>query len=438
MSKIAPPCSAASKVSALVAVGSLLALMMLAAQWRLPALPVKIPLAVLTLIVCGFALLLLRLARHEATLAAMLRQEISRRDAAETALRQARNMAAVGRLTRGLAHDFNNHLTAVSSNIELLARHLPSDAGSLPRLADAAIQGVRRAALLSHHLLSLSRKDSVEPEPLDLSRVIGGMLTLLQRTLGETIVIETVLAEGLWPAWADAHQMEWALLDLLLNARDALPAAGGTVRIETANVSGDTPAGPGDRVLLAVSCDAGAPDAGAATAVAGATVRISHLPGQRIATQLYLPRYCASPASRAAKSIVAGESGTILFVEDDDQVRLATANALRELGYEVLEAPDAMEGFRLVADRGGIDLLFTDIGLPGGVDGKALAHAARNMMPELKVLFTTGYSRGAGAAEEANGALFLAKPFGLDELAAKVREALPIGTPAAALALGQS
>jgi signal transduction histidine kinase/ActR/RegA family two-component response regulator len=410
----------------------------------------------------------LRARRESATLHA-LQDEIRRREQAEDALRQAQKMEAVGRLTGGIAHDFNNHLTVISSNIELLKRRLPAGTAGLARLADAAMHGVHRAATLTQRLLAFSRQQALDPEPLDASQLVSGMLDLLRRTLGEGIVVETVSAGASWLTRIDANQLESALLNLAVNARDAMPR-GGRLIIETANVALDesyiakhVELTPGQYVMIAVrdtgtgmSADVQArafepffttKPFGQGTGLglsmvygfvkqSGGHVRIDSQPGQGTTISLYLPRYVQQP-SPSAVTVSAparrafGEAETVLVVEDDDTVRHAAVEALREMGYEVLEAPDAMEAFRLIADRGGIDLLFTDVGLPGGVNGRALADAAHNINPALKVLFTTGYTKDATLK---SGALhgdvhFLAKPFSLQQLEAKVREVLDAPAP---------
>ncbi|MDR3537188.1 MAG: ATP-binding protein [Acetobacteraceae bacterium] len=419
-----------------------------------------------------------RRARHqEATLAA-LEAEVQRRELAEDALRQAQKMEAVGRLTGGIAHDFNNHLTVISSNIELLKRRLTPDNPTLIRLADAAMQGVQRAATLTHRLLAFSRQQPLDPEPLDAGRLVTGMSDLLQRTLGEGVTVETVLAAGLWQTRVDANQLENALLNLAVNARDAMPT-GGKLTIETANIHLDdayadahVEVEAGHYVTVAISDTGGGmtPEViarafdpffttkplGQGTGLglsmvygfvkqSGGHVKIYSELGRGSTVKLYLPRYVRQeerqPAAARMPRRAAHETGeTILVVEDDAAVRRASVEALREMGYVVLEAPDAMEAFRLILDRGGIDLLFTDVGLPGGVNGRALADAARNAAIGLKVLFTTGYTRNAilhnGTLD--GGVHFLAKPFSLEQLASKIREALDTSTAEDAKPIGSA
>ena len=283
-------------------------------------------------------------------------------------------------------------------------------------------------------------------------------------TLGESVTVETGPARGLWLTRVDANQLENALLNLAVNARDAMPK-GGRLIIETANVHLDTAyaaahaeVSAGDYVMLAVT-DTGTgmtPEVvskafepffttkplGRGTGLglsmvygfvkqSGGHLKIESEPGNGTTVRISLPRFireeARAPVAHATPGRGARASGeTILVVEDDESVRRSSVEALREMGYEVLEAADAMEGVRLIVDRGGIDLLFTDVGLPGGVNGRALADAARSARPGMRVLFTTGYTRAAIAESGAleRGVHFIAKPFSLAALAAKIREVL--------------
>ncbi len=418
-----------------------------------------------TLGLLALSLLAMRQARRQSDTLATLQAEVRRRETAEEALRQSQKMEAVGRLTGGIAHDFNNHLTVISSNIELLQRRLPPGSGSLVRLTDAAMTGVQRAATLTHRLLAFSRQQPLEPEPLDVGRLVSNVCDLLRRTLGETIRIETVLPGGLWLTRVDANQLESALLNLAVNARDAMEE-GGTLTIQTANALLDdayaashAEVTAGQYVMLAVT-DTGTgmtPEVvskafepffttkplGRGTGLglsmvygfvtqSGGHLAIDSNPGHGTTVKIYLPRFIRKETRHAAAMVtVTGTQATargetILVVEDDEGVRRSSVESLREIGYEVLEAGDAMEGVRLIVDRGGIDLLFTDVGLPGGVNGRALADAARSARPGLRVLFTTGYTRHAilqnGTLDP--GVHFIAKPFNLAALAAKIREVL--------------
>jgi signal transduction histidine kinase/ActR/RegA family two-component response regulator len=414
----------------------------------------------------------MRQAQQQSDTLTRLQAEVQRREFAEEALRQSQKMEAVGRLTGGIAHDFNNHLTVISSNIELLQRRLPPGTASLVRLTEAAMTGVQRAATLTHRLLAFSRQQPLDPEPLDVGRLVANISDLLRRTLGESIAIETVLAGGLWLTRVDANQLENVLLNLAVNARDAMPD-GGRLTIETANAHLDdayaashSEVVAGQYVLLAVT-DTGTgmtPEVmgkvfepffttkplGQGTGLglsmvygfvkqSGGHVAIYSEPDEGTTLKVYLPRFIRDETRQSSDVLSAtaaqprGSGETILVVEDDEGVRRASVEALRDMGYEVMEAADAMEGVRLVVDQGGIDLLFTDVGLPGGVNGRALADAARNARPGMRVLFTTGYTRNAilhnGVLDP--GVHFIAKPFNLTALAAKIREVLAAPPPAA-------
>ncbi|HEY1934151.1 MAG TPA: ATP-binding protein [Acetobacteraceae bacterium] len=421
-----------------------------------------------TIALVALSMLLARRSQQARSTDAALQEQRRQRATAEEALRQAQKLEDVGRLTGGIAHDFNNHLTVISSNIELLKRRMPPEARPLLPLMDAAMQGVQRAAGLTHRLLAFARQQPAEPEPLDMARLVNGMADLLHTALGETVTVEIGTANGLWQARVDANQMESAILHLAVNARDAM-AVGGRLTIDVANVQLDATAAAGhgdvaagDYVMVSVA-DTGAgmsPDVaaracepffttkppgkgiGLGLTTVNALLRqsdghmtIASEKGHGTTVTLYLPRHLSesdtsivrAPKAAAAASGVAGE--TVLVVEDDDAVRRSSAQALHEIGYQVLEAPDAMEAIRLIADRGGIDLLFTDVGLPGGVDGRALADAARTACPAIRILFTTGYARYAPRDACSGGSFgyFLAKPFTLEELGVKVREVLDAG-----------
>jgi CheY-like chemotaxis protein len=368
------------------------------------------------------------------------------RTAMEQVLLRSQTMATLGRMTVGVAHDFNNHLTVISSNMELAARHLAAEQERLVRHLDAAMQGVRRAAILTGRLLSFSRQTSAEPETVDLDRLVGGLAELLRRTLGEQIRLEVRLSGSPWFVWADVNQMENVLLSLVVNARDQVPD-GGVLSIEVSNVQLDEvfatahPAVlPGDYVQVAIK---GVPDrteaeqwesvdnelssadlfmARAFVQEAGGCLLRSGPARGGLSLRLFLPRNVPASLAGARAPRARGGRTTILVVEDEAAIRSVCVETLRGLGYHVLEAPDAMEAFRLIADHGGIDLLFTDLGLPGGVSGRALADAARNVDPGMRVLFTTGHER-VDLPDRAAAAL-LRKPFKSAQLAKKVRDVL--------------
>jgi len=392
----------------------------------------------------------------------MLR-DISAQRRAEEALRQAQKMEAVGQLTGGVAHDFNNLLTVITGNLETLQRRLAADS-KLHRQIDAALRGTERAATLTHRLLAFSRRQTLDPKPVEPNRLVVGMSDLLRRTLGEAISVETVVGAGAWRIRCDPNQLESAILNLAVNARDAMPS-GGKLTIETANVyvddayaaaQGDMTAG--QYVVISVT-DTGT---GMTREVAekafepffttkaighgtglglsqvygfakqsGGHIKIYSEPGAGTSIKLYLPRF-ADPATADEAIVeiavvpVGTRQETILVVEDDEDVRQHTVELLRELGYDVIEAPDGPSALYLI-DRGSdIQLLFTDVALPGGMNGRELAEAARRQAPELKVLFTTGYARNAVMR---HGALdpdveLIVKPFTYASLATKIRDVL--------------
>ncbi len=406
----------------------------------------------------------LALARWRET-ATGLRQEIVRRQSVEETLRQAQKMEAIGQLTGGIAHDFNNLLTIIMGNIERLQRRLPPDDEATHRLAAAALGGANRAATLTQRLLAFSRRQPLEPTSLDVNRLIAEMSELLHRTLGERITIEIVLAAGAWRAFADAHQLENAVLNLVLNARDAMPK-GGNLTIEIANVHLDDDYAaqnaeiePGQYVMLAVT-DTGS---GMSEEVAAKVfepffttkevgrgsglglsmvygfarqskgqVKIYSELGHGTTVRLYLPRAPAEAGRMETGAMPAAaataETGgvTILVVEDDDAVRRHAFEVLGELGYRVLEAGEAETALRLIDDERTIALLFTDIGLPGELNGRNLADEAKRRRPGLKVLFTSGYTRNAiihnGVLDP--GVDLIVKPFTVDALAAKIARVL--------------
>jgi len=398
-----------------------------------------------------------------------LEAENEARKQAEELYRQAQKMEAVGHLTGGVAHDFNNLLTVMLGGLETIGRQIaalqPSPAVSrIARAKDMALEGVHRAAALTSRLLAFSRQQPLTPETLDANKLVAGICDLLRRTLGEAVSLETVLAGGLWRTDADSNQLENAILNLALNARDAMPD-GGKVTIETANcyLSGTYVAGlsepveEGQYVMIAIA-DTGSgmdqatlerafdpffttKEAGKGTGLglsqvygfvrqSAGHVKIYSELDQGTTVKIYLRRSAADEARRdkeAPARDTARAIGTekILVVEDDDALRAYSVESLRELGYEVAEARHGMAALDLL-DRGEVDLLFTDVVMPGGMNGRQLAEEAMRRRPGLKVLFTTGYTRNAivhqGRLDA--GVQLIGKPFSFGELGAKVRELL--------------
>jgi CheY-like chemotaxis protein len=373
-------------------------------------------------------------------------------------------MEGIGQLTGGVAHDFNNLLTVIIGNLEALNRHIRDDGIDVDRLqrsVDNAMRGARRAASLTQRLLAFSRQQPLEPKSIDVGRLVTAMSDLLRRSLGEQISVETVLAGGLWRALADPNQLEVAILNLAVNARDAMPN-GGKLTIETANVhlddryaSAQIEVLPGQYVMVAVTDNgAGMPpdvkakafdpffttkDVGHGTGLglsqvygfvkqSRGHVKIYSEVGEGTTVKIYLPRYAAK-ADDAEEEMVAAlvrgkENETVLVVEDDDDVRSYSTDSLRDLGYSVIEAPNGRAALQLLESHHEIAVLFTDVGLPGGMNGRQLADEARKRRPDLKVLFTTGYARNAivhdGRLDP--GVELLTKPFSQAALGEKLRD----------------
>ncbi|HKJ00344.1 MAG TPA: PAS domain S-box protein [bacterium] len=380
----------------------------------------------------------------------------------EEQLRQALKMEAVGQLTGGVAHDFNNLLTVIMGNLELLRRRVGSEP-LLGELLNSATSAAERGATLTQRLLAFSRKQALKPEPVDLNRLITGMTELLRRTLGETIEVETVLAGGLWQALVDPNQLENALLNLAINARDAMPV-GGKLTIETANARlDDTYAAlheevrPGQYVMMAVS-DTGegmepevlerafepfftTKEVGRGSGLGlsmiygfvkqtGGHVKIYSEPGQGTTVKLYLPRQMAPLSGRyrsvAPRANPLGLGEKVLVVEDDDAVRELAEAILTNLAYVPIVAPDGPTALALLEQHPDTRLLFTDVVLTGSMSGVQLAHEAQRRRPGLKVLYTSGYTENAiihhGRLDE--GVELLEKPYRIETLAHKVRTVL--------------
>ena len=397
---------------------------------------------------------------------AKITRDLTEKRAADERSRQAQKMEGIGQITGGVAHDFNNLLTIIIGNAETITRALASetvDVHRMRRLAGNVMQGARRAETLTQRLLAFSRQQPLDPKPIDLGRLVTGMSDLLRRTLGEHVTVETVLGGGVWRALADPNQLELAILNLAVNARDAM-LNGGKLTIETTNVhlddryaAGQIEVIPGQYVMLAVT-DTGAgmsadvkakafdpffttKDVGHGTGLglsqvygfvkqSRGHVKIYSELGLGTTIKIYLPRVLAEAAEAETtedNAIASGASGeTILVVEDDDDVRNYGCETLRELGYRVLEAGHGRAALEMLGKHPEIRLLFTDIGLPGGMNGRQLSDEARQRKPNLRVLFTTAYARNAivhdGRLDP--GVTLLPKPYTQSALATKVRDIL--------------
>ena len=384
----------------------------------------------------------------------------------EEQLRQSQKMEAVGQLTGGLAHDFNNLLQSISGSLELLRlRTAEGRTGELERYIESAIGSANRAAALTHRLLAFSRRQTLDPKPTDVNRLIGGMAALFQRTVGPQIQVETSVADAVWPILCDANQLENVLLNLVINARDAMPG-GGHLLIETANTalldrrgapkerpSRQVP--PGEYVVLSV-VDSGtgmSPEVmarafdpffttkpqGEGTGLglsmtygfvlqSGGHVRLRSEVGQGTTVAIYLPRHLGTEAVAvdhdiALDSSAAQTSAVVLVVEDEPAVRMIVREVLSNVGYTVLEAESGRAGLNIVNTGVHLDLLLSDVGLPGGMNGRQLADAVRQQRPGLKVLFITGFDETAaiGSGQLEPGMAVMTKPFRLDKLVMKVQ-----------------
>jgi PAS domain S-box-containing protein len=383
-------------------------------------------------------------------------RETTERRRIEDALRQAQKMEAVGQLTGGIAHDFNNMLTVIAGNLELLEGKLTNEPRLL-RLVSSASLAASRAEKLTQQLLTFSRRQQLRPQPVDFNQIIIGMDDLLHRTVGETIDIRTTLSPNLWPAMADPNQLETALLNLVLNARDAM-AGGGRITLETGNVEvtrGDAELAPGCYAMLAIADTGGGmsehvlahvfepffttKEVGKGTGLGLAQVygfisqsqghvAVDSKEGKGTVVRLYLPR--AEGAAGAGLLTSSSEqpylgSETVLVVEDDHGVRDFAASVLRELGYHVLEASNGESALEFIDSDAPIDLLFTDVVMPGNLNGVDLAREALGRRRGLRVLFTSGYTtrlveRGWPAEEFE----LLRKPYRSVDLAERVRAIL--------------
>jgi signal transduction histidine kinase/ActR/RegA family two-component response regulator len=390
-------------------------------------------------------------------------QEQERLREAEAALRQAQKMEAVGQLTGGLAHDFNNLLAGISGAFEMIGVRLAQGrSADVEKYLSAGQRATRRAAALTHRLLAFSRRQTLQPKPVNINRLMSEFVELVRRTVGPAIEVETVAAGGLWLTMVDPNQLENALLNLCINARDAMPN-GGKITIETANRWLDERTAlsrtldPGQYVTVCVSDTGSGIDKaildrvfdpffttkpmGEGTGLglsmvygfarqSHGHVRIYSEVGQGTMVCIYLPRHVGdeatdeAPGSASVSRTEAGE--TVLIVDDEPTIRMLVTDSLGDLGYACKEAADGASGLKILQSPERIDLLITDIGLPGGLNGRQLADAARVTRPDLKVLFITGYAENAvfnhGHVER--GMEVMTKPFAVEQLASRVERML--------------
>jgi PAS domain S-box-containing protein len=399
-----------------------------------------------------------------AHLEAQVAQRTGELMAVEEALRQSQKMEAVGQLTDGIAHDFNNLLAGISGSLEMLDTRIKQGRfEAIPRYIDAAQGAARRAAALTQRLLAFSRRQTLDPHPVNVNKLIGDLEDLIRRTVGPSVAIEVVGAGGVWPTLVDPNQLENAVLNLCINARDAMPD-GGRLTIETANkwlddrAARDHELPPGQYVSLCVT-DTGSgmsPDViarafdpffttkplGEGTGLglsmiygfvrqSGGQVRIYSEVGQGTTMCLYLPRYTG--VERHVEVVAdrtdygfEGNGETVLVVDDEPTVRMLIVDTLEGAGYRVIQAPDGPSGLAILQSDARVDLLITDVGLPGGVNGRQIADAGRVVRPSLKVLFVTGYAENAviGAGRLGDGMQVMTKPFSIDAFGDKVRQML--------------
>jgi signal transduction histidine kinase len=397
-----------------------------------------------------------------ATLEDRVTKEVNARAEAEDHLRQSQKMEAVGQLTGGIAHDFNNLLAAIGGSLQMIQSRLAQGRMDVvDRYVAAGQSAVKRAAALTHRLLAFSRRQTLDPKPTNVNRLVAGMEELIRRTMGPAVHMEVIGAGGLWPALVDPNQLENALLNLCINARDAMPG-GGRLTIETANKWLDERAAkerelpPGQYVSLCVT-DTGtgmSPDViahafepfyttkplGQGTGLglsmiygfarqSGGQIRVYSELGKGTTMCLYLPRLDQNVAederpAAPSEGRPSGDGEVVLVIDDEPTIRMLIAEVLEELGYSIIEAWDGASGMRVLQSDVRIDLLITDVGLPNGMNGRQVADAARQMRSNLKVLFITGYAENAviGNGHLDKGMQVIAKPFEMNALVRKIRE----------------
>ena len=381
----------------------------------------------------------------------------------QEALRQSQKMEAIGQLTGGIAHDFNNLLTGVIGSLDMMQRRISQgQTDRIERYTSAALTSANRAAALTHRLLAFARRQPLDPKPVNANRLVMDIEDLLRRTIGEAVRLEMVTAGGLWQTLCDPHQLESAIVNLAINARDAMPS-GGTLTIETCNAHLDDAYAaeqrdikPGQYICICVS-DTGTgmtpdvvqrafdpffttKDVGQGTGLGLSMVygftrqsegyaRIYSEEGQGTTVKLYLPRYYGEPdrsvreQAEISDEHKARHGETVLVVEDEDAVRALIVDVLEELGYNAIEATDGLAGLKVLQSDAKIDLVVTDVGLPG-LNGRDLAGAARELRPGLKILFITGYAENAAIAAGflEPGMRMITKPFAIETLATRIKD----------------
>ncbi|MET0182185.1 MAG: PAS domain-containing protein, partial [Caulobacterales bacterium] len=408
------------------------------------------------------------LQRANDTLEHRVAEEIAERSKVEEALRQAQKMEAIGQLTGGIAHDFNNLLGAIGGSFSLIERRLADGKPGAERYIGAGQDAVRRAASLTQRLLAFSRRATLDPKPIDANKLILGMEELVRRSVGPNVEVEVVGQAGLWPTKVDSSQLESALLNLCINGRDAMAPGGGRLTIETANKWLDDRSAreqdldPGQYISVCVTDTGAGMDAdtiarafdpffttkpiGQGTGLglsmvygftrqSGGQVRIYSEIGKGTTMCLYLPRYVGVAEEKnqpiADTKLQSASGETVLIIDDEAILRMLVVDVLEEAGYRVLQAATGPEGLRVLQSDKHIDLLITDVGLPGGMNGRQVADAARVTRPALKVLFITGFAENAavGNGHLEPGMIVVTKPFVITEFATKVRELIDSSWP---------
>jgi PAS domain S-box-containing protein len=401
------------------------------------------------------------LRQANATLEANVKMRTAELEAAGEALRQSQKMEAIGQLTGGIAHDFNNLLAGISGSLELLDKRLSEGRlQGVGRYINVAQESTRRAASLTQRLLAFARRQTLDPKVIDANRTIAGMADLLTRSVGPDVHVEVVQASGLWGARLDPSQLENAILNLCINARDAMAPNGGRITIETANKwlddraarERDLPAGQYVSVSVSDTGTGMSADIiakifdpffttkplGRGTGLglsmiygfvrqSGGQVRVYSEEGKGTTMTLYFPRFVGELSAEERPEDAAfdrGDGETVLVIDDEPAIRMVIGEVLAEIGYRVIEAPDGPSGLRIVQAGGRIDLLITDVGLPNGLNGRQVADAARSINPKLKILFITGFAENAavGNGHLDAGMSVITKPFSNVALVNKVRQ----------------